>query len=876
MSEETYNAAINKIKTATYGEEVRQAIVDAIDESYRDIKLSGGDAELVGIRTSANYPEIVYSSAGESVRTQIKDINKFEFDPNFVYGGVSLNSDGAVVFNDGYPGFKCSEVMKIPKFCDAIVIQCLQEITDTRYIAPVVFYSDYVCIGDIITIRDRSEDKRKYIIPGCFAGSVTFGHLKAANSRVDKALIIKIPSNAKYMAFSNLVDGMGNNPLKAKYYFVNQNASTPGGSEMNSDYLSEGHISLIGGIKPDSSYSSFIDGLTDFMPKTEYTDKPLWHDTEYSSEYEAYTNSTFSAWLFRYGLNKTRFIKSLRFKVRSRETPISKAVAYIYDETFNLIWSRYLVVGGIANSETNVVFNDVNCFVKNGYSIGIATDQYIDVPWYTAPASAFNFNQNRTLSLRYATEGKFPDYDYVNDSDYHKKEWQKAYASENVFPFYLHADFYEVQSDEPDPEPVDKYTDFLHMNDSYNAVVGYPFELFYKGISKAVNSDPYEYDISFESSKNLGKSWARKYDWTPTADDAGDHTMSVSVLNNLGEVLTSKNASIKVIEKPSSPASSKNVLCIGDSLTVGGIWPSELGRMLCESGGSPEGLGLSNINFIGNRILNGYKYVGEGGWTFVSYLSSMSDDSFMIINGTFDKTQDDQHSNYEDQNGNVWYLETINTNSIKIRKVSGSSTLPASGTLTHVSGGVNTGNIVYSSSSEAPGNPFWNPNTSKVDFNYFAETQGISAIDYCYILLGWNSTGSEESSYKYQVRTFLNYILEYSPNCKIGLIGLQIPSRDGFANNYGVSWKYFDKMSFVFKLEQWYKDICSESNYAGKVNYIQLSGQFDSDYNMQSMQANPNIRNSNKISVGSNGVHPADEGYKQIADAVFRDICAKL
>lgn len=66
MSEETYNAAINKIKTATHGEEVRQAIVDAIDESYRDIKLSGGDAELVDIRNG--FDNYIGTKAGDTVR----------------------------------------------------------------------------------------------------------------------------------------------------------------------------------------------------------------------------------------------------------------------------------------------------------------------------------------------------------------------------------------------------------------------------------------------------------------------------------------------------------------------------------------------------------------------------------------------------------------------------------------------------------------------------------------------------------------------------------------------------------------------------------------------------------------------------------------
>lgn len=72
MSEETYNEAINTVKTAIYGEEVRQAIVDALNTSYEDIKLSGGDSELVDIRTG--FDGTVYNTAGDAVREQIKEV----------------------------------------------------------------------------------------------------------------------------------------------------------------------------------------------------------------------------------------------------------------------------------------------------------------------------------------------------------------------------------------------------------------------------------------------------------------------------------------------------------------------------------------------------------------------------------------------------------------------------------------------------------------------------------------------------------------------------------------------------------------------------------------------------------------------------------
>ena len=66
MSEQTYNEAINTIKTAVYGEEVRDAIIEALNTSYEDIKLSGGDAELVDIRNE--FIGGTADKAGDAVR----------------------------------------------------------------------------------------------------------------------------------------------------------------------------------------------------------------------------------------------------------------------------------------------------------------------------------------------------------------------------------------------------------------------------------------------------------------------------------------------------------------------------------------------------------------------------------------------------------------------------------------------------------------------------------------------------------------------------------------------------------------------------------------------------------------------------------------
>ena len=149
----------------------------------------------------------------------------------------------------------------------------------------------------------------------------------------------------------------------------------------------------------------------------------------------------------------------------------------------------------------------------------------------------------------------------------------------------------------------------------------------------------------------------------------------------------------------------------------------------------------------------------------------------------------------------------------------------------------------------------------------------VSQIDYMYILLGWNSTSYTEESYKTAVREFIDKVLAEIPNCKITLMGLQVPSRDGFANNYGIGWKYYDKLQYVWYFNKWYQDIADEYD---NVDFINISGQFDTEYNCLTMSMPVNTRNSQAVVIQSNGVHPASSGYYQIGDAALRNLVTKI
>lgn len=412
----------------------------------------------------------------------------------------------------------------------------------------------------------------------------------------------------------------------------------------------------------------------------------------------------------------------------------------------------------------------------------------------------------------------------------------------------------------------------IHLPEKYDLVVGDTFELFYKGIMLC--KDPYAYNILVNCP--VGKAWGRKYEVTPMTE--GIYPFKVTVSDDFGNVIEEAETTFVVKEKMTSPDRAVNVLCVGDSLTVGGEWVDEVHRRLTKTSSltsrnhnAPLGEGLSNINFVGKQTTpGGAGYEGFGGWRFSHYLSTESTTTNYWLSCTHSKTDDDQQSLYIDENGVKWQLETIEEKRLKFKKHDGVGTMQKAGTLKYLSGGIDKSDISYSVATLEEGNPF--VYDGKVDFCNYCKDIGASGIDFCYILLGWNSVAVDKETYKTETKQFVEKLLAFNPDMKIVLIGLQIPSLDGCANNYGafgVYANYRALQEYVFDLDKIYAEIAKE--YSENVSCINLSGQFDTEYNMLTLTLKANSRSETQLTIQINGVHPAIFGYYQIADAVYRN-----
>lgn len=173
-----------------------------------------------------------------------------------------------------------------------------------------------------------------------------------------------------------------------------------------------------------------------------------------------------------------------------------------------------------------------------------------------------------------------------------------------------------------------------------------------------------------------------------------------------------------------------------------------------------------------------------------------------------------------------------------------------------------------------PKNPFVYDGV--VDFNAYCADLGIDHIDQCYILLGWNMAYYTESGFKSKAKAFIDLLIAHNPNIKIVLVGIQIPFLDGLSHGYPVTDDYYSNyrglQEFVFNLDKWNKDLAAE--YLDNITSINLSGQFDTEYGVWTREVAVNTRHTIKVEEQGNGLHPGNEGYYQIADAVYRKFTA--
>jgi hypothetical protein len=330
-----------------------------------------------------------------------------------------------------------------------------------------------------------------------------------------------------------------------------------------------------------------------------------------------------------------------------------------------------------------------------------------------------------------------------------------------------------------------------------DAVLGETIQLFWRGLIESVN--PYQWNIKVTGTVN-GDVYPRFYEYTP--DTSGEKTITISLYDDDDNLITQNTTIIQVSVKKTTLTTTK-VLCIGDSLTNAGIWTDEFRRMIHDTGGTPNGLGLTNFSLIG--------------------------------------TQGVAPNLREGYSGMTWEFFTTATS------------------------------------------PFWNSSLGRLDFTKYVTDNGFGTIDFNYVLLTWNglTTGlknaEDHAGLIADAKIYINQLHSDFPNCKIKLMGVPLPDNTGGidGNNSVYYNNYYGLCQTVNGLNLAYQQLANDSSYSSFVEFVNVSTQFDNEYNYPYLDVQVNSRNPITEKRGGNsGIHPSPEGYYQIADVAFRNFNA--
>lgn len=432
----------------------------------------------------------------------------------------------------------------------------------------------------------------------------------------------------------------------------------------------------------------------------------------------------------------------------------------------------------------------------------------------------------------------------------------------------------------------------LNIGSKLYAVVGDTLQIFKKSI---VDSLEMPYILKIESAK--GRVYPRYWEYTPTSSDIGNSEVKFSLIDTGGSVIEEKTVSIITVIPQNTV---KNVLNIGDSTMANGEIPIEVSRRIKGTIGvatSPNALTLSNINVVG-RIKNKDRTVGwegTGGWTYTNYTSQGSRAvRFQVANAQSITVKDLIRIGATNSYGYYQFEVTevnVTNGTGNIRAVFSYTTPYSSNFLNEVSASgnlTNANNSVvgsYLSFTEEFYQPFWNTTKNQFDIKTYVNDYCGNKVDYIFILLGINSlygtkpfTGVD--SVLDSCKNLLRKIHADLPNTKILLSTNHLISQNGgLGFNYNAQ-TYFGQYDvtvinhLIFAMNKAYYTLETDTEFMQYVEVINTHAQFDADNAFPITTKNVNTRSGETESIGTNGAHPTNNGYWQIADAEFRALLA--
>ena len=364
---------------------------------------------------------------------------------------------------------------------------------------------------------------------------------------------------------------------------------------------------------------------------------------------------------------------------------------------------------------------------------------------------------------------------------------------------------------------------FVLPKDLY-AVPGVEMNVYFDNIVLATHSDRLLFDVDCD----LGVQQTERWTCLPTAEQLGDHALTVRVLGPEVELIEEATATVHVIDPEAGAGEEITVLCVGDSLTAASRYTARLVELFGQEGravaagsdrlrapGNPR---LRLIGEAGPGADTGNRHEGYGGWTCNAFASRWSaEGEWAEIKGR----QRRQRSPFL---------------------------------------------------FEVEGEP-------RLDFQrYLDNNNGGQPPDFITILLGCNDTFSatEETIEERIDAMFANLdqlLTEFrsaAAHTQIGVLLLVPPAatQDAFGANYKCGqtrWQYRRNQHRVVEREMAEYGGGEEQNLFLIPAHVNL----DTRYGFPISRAPANAHATDEIPRLCNGVHPSATGYYQIGDSIY-------
>lgn len=141
------------------------------------------------------------------------------------------------------------------------------------------------------------------------------------------------------------------------------------------------------------------------------------------------------------------------------------------------------------------------------------------------------------------------------------------------------------------------------------AVVGHETNVYFENIILVPNADTCLLDVECPRGRQDQNRWR----FTPTAEDVGDHDLSVKVLDGNNSVLAEGSTTVHVVPADAGAGQPFTLMCVGDSLTHASVYPQELWELF---GGQ---LRLIGTHHPSDSLPPEVVHEGYGGWRWETF-----------------------------------------------------------------------------------------------------------------------------------------------------------------------------------------------------------------------------------------------------------------